>query len=132
MHFKSSTLFAKLKNIYNHIDYDKGEILNVVHGNFTVTIILNEIHKKKILELLGDEKIAHTDSGLAQVSLKFPLDYLYTPGVLHQLTKELAWNNINIIEIVSSLTELNFIVKNSNAVRAYSVLEDLIARNRIS
>ncbi|MBI5347192.1 MAG: hypothetical protein HZB66_01135 [Candidatus Aenigmarchaeota archaeon] len=128
--FKSGMLFGKLKNIYNIVDYDKGDILNIVHGNFTVTIIVNEAHRKKILDTLENDKVYHVERDLAQVSLKFPSEYLYTSGVLHQLTKELAWNNVNLIEIVSSLTELNFIVKNKDTVKAYSALENMIERSK--
>ncbi len=128
--FKSGTLFGKLKNIYNIVDYEKGDILNIVHGNFTVTIIVNESHIKKILDALENDKVHHVEADLAQVSLKFPSEYLYTSGVLYQFTKELAWNNVNLIEIVSSLTELNFIVKNKDTVKAYSALENMIERSR--
>ncbi len=126
---KSNTLFGRLKNIYSMVDYGRGDMLNIVHGNFTVTIIVNDAHRKKILDMLEDEKMCHMERDLAQVSLKFPSEYLYTSGVLHHLTKELAWSDINLIEIVSSSTELNFIVKSRDTVRAYSALEGIIERS---
>ncbi len=126
---KSSGLFSKLKSVYSLLNYEKGDVLNIVHGNFTVTIVANEFHRKRILEILEGEKVMHAECGLAQISLKFPKEYIHAPGVVHQITRQLSWNNINIIEIVSSLTELGILVSGKDAVRAYSALEELIARD---
>ncbi len=127
---KSRTLFEKLKKIYEIIDYEKGDVLNVVHGNLAVTIITNEKHEEKILDMLGKEKIIHIEDDLVQVSLRFPEEFLYTPGVLYQMTREFLWHNVNLIEIVSSLTELNFMIKRKDAVKGYSALEDLLTSSK--
>lgn len=127
---KSGSLFDKLKAIHGFIDYEKGDILNIIHGNFNVTIIANEKHKEKLMKLLEGEKLTHTEDNLAQVSLKLPIDYLYTPGIFYTMAKELLWRNVNIIEIVSSPTELNFIVKNKDATRAYDALHSLISKSK--
>lgn len=126
---KSGSLFKRLNSLYNHMDYSKGDILNIIHGNFNVTIISNGKHKEKILEFLKGEKITNMEDNLTQVSLKFPKEFLYTPGVLYMMTKELLWNNVNLIEIISSLTELNFMVKNRDAVKAYAALENLVSKS---
>jgi len=124
---KSRSLFEKLKAIHCIIDYGSGDILNVIHGNINVTIITNEKHKEKILGILRGEKIMHIEDDLVQVSLKFPQEFLYTPGVLCRMTRELLWSNVNLIEIVSSLTELNFMIKSEDALKGYGALENLLA-----
>lgn len=124
---KSHTLFGKLKDIYDVVNYEDGEILNIVQGNLTNTIIVTDAHRERILAMLGKEKIVHTEDDLAQVSLKFPQEFLYMPGVLYLMNRELLWHNVNIIEIVSSLTEVNFILKRKDAMNAYGALEDLLA-----
>ena len=124
---KSRTLFESLRKIHGIVDYESGDILNVVHGNLIVTIIVNEKHREKILSILEKEKIMHIEDDLVQMSLKFPQEFLYTPGVLCRATRELMWNNVNLIEIVTSLTELNFMIKSRDALRGYSALENLLA-----
>ncbi len=47
--------------------------------------------------------------------------------MLYRATRELLWNNVNLIEMVTSLTELNFMIKSSDALRGYSALESLLA-----
>jgi hypothetical protein len=34
-----------------------------------------------------------------------------------------AWENINIFEIVSTMTELTFVIENKNSIRGYEVLQ---------
>jgi aspartokinase len=127
---KSRTLAEKIRKLYSAIDFEKGDILNIVHGNLTVTIIVNEKYKERTLNILSREKIIHIEDDLTQVSVKFPHEFLYTPGVLYQMTREFLWHNINLIEIVSSLTELNFMIKRKDAVRSYSILEDLLVSSK--
>lgn len=123
---KSRKAFDILRSIYLLIDYEKGDVMNIIHGNLTVTIISNEKYKDKIIDLLKGEQIIHIGEHLSQVSIIFPEEFRYTPGVLYMLTKQLLWHNVNLIETVSALTELNFVVKKSDALKAYGALEELM------
>jgi len=67
----------------------------------------------------------NVEKDLVSVSMSFPKDFLYTPGVLYRVVKELEWENINIFEIVSTLTELTFIVNKKDAMKSYGVLSQL-------
>jgi aspartokinase len=49
-----------------------------------------------------------------------------TPGVLFQIVRNFAWENINIIEVISIDLEITFIVSEKDAVRGYKALERLI------
>jgi hypothetical protein len=40
--------------------------------------------------------------------------------------KELAWNNIGIVEIVSTYTELIIIVKEDDLMNAYKIVQGLL------
>ena len=48
------------------------------------------------------------------------------------LTKQLLWHNVNLIEIVSALTELNFVVKKKDALKAYGALEEFMETAKIA
>jgi len=50
------------------------------------------------------------------------------PGVIYNVVRNLAWENINIFEIVSTNTELTFILHKKDAVKGYSVLEKLVEK----
>ncbi|MDA3937846.1 MAG: hypothetical protein PF693_00860, partial [Spirochaetia bacterium] len=52
----------------------------------------------------------------------FDGDFLHTPGIVAQVMHSFAWENINIFEIVSTMTELTFVIENKNSIRGYEVL----------
>lgn len=123
---KSKKLFGALGPLYALVDYEKGDMLNIIHGNLTVSIISNEKHKNEILDFLKNEEIIHVGENLSQVSIVFPEEFRYTPGVLYMLTKQLLWHNVNLVETVSASTELDFVVKKEDALKTYGALEELM------
>jgi len=123
---KTPSLVTMLKKMYDIVDFEKGDILNIIHGNFEVSIITNERNKKKFLELLKKEKIQNVEENLISLSMTFSKDFLYTPGVIFNIIRNIAWDNINIFEIVSTNTELTFIIHKKDAMKGYNALEKLI------
>lgn len=120
---KSKSVFQTLKKLQEAVDFEKGDILNIIHGSYEVTILTNERYKEKFLNKLKDEKILLKKSGLSALTLKLTENLLYTPGFIHLITGILEWNNINIIEVVSTFGELTLILDEKDAVQAYKSLQ---------
>jgi len=123
---KSPTFFSKLNKIYSIVDYEKGDSLNIIQGNYEVSIIANEKFAENIENALEGEKIVRTEKGLVIVGLNFPQEYVDQPGVIATITRKLAWNGVNILEVVSTFKELNFVVDKKDATKAYNALSELI------
>ena len=125
---KSSSLLKKLRSFYDVVDFEKGDILNIIHGRHEVCVVTNERYKKKFLSLMKDEKILNVENNLISLTLTYSTDFLHTPGVIFNVVRNFAWENINIFEIVSTNTELTFILHKIDAVKGYSVLEKLVEK----
>ncbi|MBL7056357.1 hypothetical protein ISS07_05570 [Candidatus Woesearchaeota archaeon] len=126
---KSPALLAKIKNLYNLVDFSKGDVLNIILGNNEIAIVANEKYKDKITEFLKGEKIVTREFNLVAVTISFSTkDFLNTPGIIFTAVRKLAWENINIYEIISTMTELTFIIKNKNSMKAYNVLHELFGK----
>jgi aspartokinase len=123
----SPTIFGKLKELYGIIDYVKGDVMNIIHGDHEISLITNRKYKEEVLKIMGGEKILHIEENLSQLSLRFPMEFIYTPGVILQLTRALNWENINIFEIVSTLTEVNFIISEKDSSKGYRALQSLVS-----
>ncbi len=123
---RSQPLINKLKNLYDVIDFERGNSLNIIQGSNEVSIVTNERYKDKFLNILKDEKVINTEENLVSLTLTFSKDFLYTPGVIFNATRNISWENINIYEIVSTNTELTFIIHKKDAMKAYKSLEKLI------
>jgi hypothetical protein len=57
--------------------------------------------------------------------LTFSSDFLHTQGVIFNVVRALAWENINIFEIVSTTTDLTFILNKKDFLKGYKVLGQL-------
>ena len=125
---RSPTLFTKLKRLYDIVDFEKGDILNIIHGRHEVVIVTNERYLKKSLDLFKGEKVFNVEKNLVSLTLTFSSDFLHTPGMIYNVVRTLAWDTINIYEIVSTNTELTFILSKKDSSKAYNVLEQLVEK----
>jgi aspartokinase len=123
---KTQELFDKLKRFYDLINYEKGDILHVIYGRTHVAIVTNERYKEKILNLLQNQKIKKIEENLVALSFTVGKERIEEPGVLFKITRSLAWENINVIEIISVDLEVTFIVDKKDAIKGYNALEKLI------
>jgi len=123
---KTQDLFDKLKRIYDIIKFEKGDVLHIVYGRNSVTIITNERYKEKIINFLQNQKINSIEEKLVALSFTIGKTLVDTPGVLFQIARSFAWENINMIEIISIDLEITFIVEEKDAIRGYDALQQLI------
>lgn len=123
---KTPALFDKLKKIYDIIHFDQGDILHIIYGRNTVSIVTNERYKAEIARFLQFEKIINIEEKLVALSFAIDKDLVKTPGVLFQIIRNFAWESINIMEIISIDLEMIFVVKEENAVVGYKALQRLI------
>jgi len=126
--FKSPSLMAKTKNLYSMVNFEKGDTLNIVLGDNEISVVTNEKHMEKLLKFLKGDKIINKESNLVSLTMRFSDDFIHTPGVIFTVVRKMAWENINMFEIVSTLTELTLILKQKDSTRAYEVLQKLIEK----
>jgi len=124
---QSPTLFDKLKKLYDLVRYEKGNSLNVIQGSSEVSIVTNERYKQKLLDLLKNENVLNVEENLISLTMTFSKEFLYTPGVIFNIIRNISWENINIFEIVSTNTELTFIIHKKDTMKGYKALEKLIS-----
>ena len=125
---KSISLMSKIKNLYDLVDFRKGDTLNIILGDNEVSIVTNEKHKEKLIKFLKGEKIQNKESSLVSLTMRFSDDFIHTPGVISTIVRNMAWENINMFEVVSTLTELTLIIKQKDSTRAYEALQKLIEK----
>ena len=123
---KTQALFDKLKRFYDVVDFERGDILHIIYGRTHVSIVTNERYKEEVLKLLQNQKIQKIEENLVALSFTVGKKRIDKPGVLFQITRSLAWENINIIEIISVDLDVTFIVEKKDAITGFNALERLI------
>ena len=123
---KTQDLFDKLKRFYDIVRFEKGDVIHIVYGRNSVTILTNERYREKIFNFLQNQKINKIEENLVALSFTIGKKLVDTPGVLFQISRSFAWENINIIEIISIDLEITFIIEEKDAIRGYKALQQLI------
>jgi len=104
----------------------EGAILNVIQGNKQTTFIFSRKIEKEVRNSLQGEKFISEIKGLAQISVGFSKEMFETPGFIVYVLKEVSWNNINLIEVISTYTELALIIKEEDVTKAYKILREVL------
>ncbi len=104
------------------LDGSPDDIFNIVSGQYEITLITSVKYEKKFLHALKGENVIHVERDLSFLYLRFPAEILYLPGFYERVLSELAWENINVFELVSTLNELILVLKAKDAARAYDLL----------
>jgi aspartokinase len=125
---KKPASFESIKKLYEIVDFERGDFLSIIQGLFEIAVISNSKHEKELLKMLEKEKKIKILKGLASVTLKISESAVETPSLFYLATKALNWENVNIVEIISTLTEMTFIIEENEAPKAFKVLKDLIER----
>ena len=99
----------------------------VTKGVREIDVLVSNSLKADLLKLLRKEKIIVKLEDLSLITLFHSEGAVFTPGFHYSILKALAWENINIIEIVSTYTELTIILKSKDIDGAFSVLKHLVS-----
>jgi len=124
---KSISLLNKIKNIYGLVDFGRGDTLNIILGSNEISIVANEKYKENLANFLKGEKILNKEFDLVALTIIFgDKRFIATPGVIFSAIRKIAWEQINIFEIVSTMTELTFILSKKDSMKAYNALQELM------
>lgn len=115
-----------IEEFYKIVDFSVGGILNITKGNYEIGIVTNIEYKDSLLNILKDENVLKIENNLVALSIKYSLKSSETPGVIFAFTRAFAWENINICEVISTLTETTYVIEGKDATRAFSALQKVI------
>lgn len=122
----SPRLADRISRVYSLPEMEEGALLHISEGRNQAIFVFSENIEGKVRGILEGEKMLLEIKGLSQLSITFGKEMLETPGFLVYVLKELAWNGINVVEIISTYTELNIIVESEALTKAYKILERVL------
>jgi aspartokinase len=118
----SARLFQKQAELLNKTATKKESFCTFSQGvNESTIIISNDLHDELRTLMSGENCIMQT-KGLSSITLKLPKENTQISGIYYYILKKLAWENINIMEIISTTHEFTLIVKDEDIDRAFSIM----------
>jgi hypothetical protein len=97
----------------------------VCNGVTESTFVLNTSLVDDFLKIFKDEQIFSNKKNLASVTIKLPRHNSDVSGFYYYILKQLAWEGINLIEVVSTSNEFSLIVSMEDIDTTFSVLMKL-------
>jgi hypothetical protein len=123
---ESETTVRTIQKLYDVINFKHGGIFNLTQGNYEISIITNQRYKDRFLEILNEENILKVVDNLVVISLTYSKDFSSTPGLLYNVSRFIAWEDINIYNVINTPKELAFIISKKDAMRCYNTLERMV------
>lgn len=100
-----------------------GSIFGVTKGLVETLLVAYHTAAPGLKKLFG-HAVARMQSHVSSVTMRLPSESMPIPGVYYPILKALAWEGINVVELVSAGTELTVFVEDNNAERALKIIRD--------
>lgn len=118
---KTEKLLELLPDLQKTLPHQARSVFVQTVGLSEVTFVASSKLSGSIVKHLGDPKSIFKD--LVGITVTFEKEYLEIPNVIYSFIATLATKRINIIEIVSTYTELMFVIEAKDREVCTSVLE---------
>lgn len=121
---KSRTIASTVATFLQAIARENTYFSTVTQGVFEVAVIVSSQYEQKVKELFKKEMITSRQIHVSAITLRLPANNVAVPGVYYRFLQKLAWENINIIDIVSTLTEFTVLLSEQEVDRAFTLLKE--------
>lgn len=121
----SDTLGAKQAELIRILNNDHDGFFALCRGVTETSIVTSLKQKETIEKVFQGEKIVASANDLASITVKLPLSNSAIYGIYYYILKQLAWEGINIVEVVSTANEFTVIVEQDDVDKAFKILMQL-------
>ncbi len=122
---QSPTIAANVARLFHKVGHRSDVICTFTQGVFESTIILSASESLLFDKIFVNEKTIEIQKKLAAFTLLLPTENRSLSGVYYFILKQLAWNGINVIEVVSTLNEFTIVVNEKDSGRCFEVLRKI-------
>lgn len=119
----SSTLRHGIIELIQILKDHKEIYFTFAQGVFESTIIISEAFAAESEQIFIKEKVTNQISNLSAITIKLSEENVQIPGLYYMILKNLAWEDINLIEVISTAHEFTIIVDDENIDRAFRVIK---------
>jgi len=124
--FKNSdNLFNRYVSFVKKITLGNDVFFTFVHGVFETNYVISNSLTKQFREAFKNEKQVAFETDLSSITVRLPKENVQTQGLYYYILQGIAWDGINIINMISTSNEFTIIVKDTDVEKAFSVIKNL-------
>ena len=121
----SDTIIEKQAELLKKLKSKKDTFFAFSQGVYETTIILSDSEQNDVDTLFKFETLVQETSGLSSITVKLPSENADVSGIYYFILKKIAWEGINILDIISTTHEFTIIVNDESVDRAFSILKSM-------
>jgi aspartokinase len=118
---------AKVRRLFDRLTRRSGQFLTYTQGVSEVMVVVSAAAEETAAQAMeGEHQVARLHN-LAAIVIRLAPSTVRRPGAYYGILKQLAWRNLNVIDVVSTYTEFTIVVEHAQVDRAFSALRETIA-----
>ncbi|MFO7829887.1 MAG: aspartate kinase [Bacteroidales bacterium] len=121
----SETLLKKQQELLQMISGRKDFFYTISQGVYETTFVLSDLLKDELPFIFEGEKLISYRFNLSSITIKLPAENIDQPGLYYFIFRKLAWEGINILEVISTTNEFTILLKDIDIDRAFSAIKRL-------
>jgi aspartokinase len=125
---QSESIIPRFSQLLKIIHKFPDQFLTCTSGMMELTILISSALNSQVEKTFAREKLISRYDGLSAIVMRISADITRTPGVYYLILKQLAWENVNIIEVVSTFREFTVILESRDIDRGFSILKKFLWR----
>lgn len=127
---KTDKTLENLAKVYKSNIFKTTDYLTVTQGIGEVAIMLQRRDLPKIRKIYIHRNPKHLTEDLVSLTIRVSPEYIYTLNTFYALTKKFTLKQLNIVNIISTYTEMAFIVESKNLEAAFLTLNELFTESK--
>jgi aspartokinase len=126
--FRSSpTLRASHRRFLGRLAHSSEGFVTYTQGVSQVMLIVSAGLERAVEEAFAGESRVATVKNLSALVLRLAPTVVETPGAYYRILNQLAWQDINVVDVVSTYTEFTIILDDGQVNAAFAALRALPA-----
>lgn len=124
--YKNSTSLEQRKSelmFSSNLSDDK--FCTITQGVFESNFVVSKAMRLEIEDKFVNEHLIASSHELASLSVRLPKENVELPGLYYFFFKQFAWNNINVLEVISTTNEFTVVVEEALLEKAFSTIKNL-------
>lgn len=127
---RSESIYLCQKRLLEALEQDDEAFVTFTQGVKEMTIVISEKHMATAREAYQGQKLINEVGELSAITIRLDESIIFTPGIHYSLLKPLAWSGINIVEVVSTFSELTIILASAQVDQSFSLLLRILNQPR--
>jgi hypothetical protein len=121
-YLNSPTITNNYQKLFSLTVKRKDLFCSISQGLKEITLIISADVESEVKKIFKGEIFISRLDGLSAITMSLPKYIVTTPGAYYTILKKLSWENINVVEVLSTYTEFTIILATKDVERGFSIL----------